>query len=300
VAYTEIKVQNGKKYYYRVVSIRNGKKVSKRRKYLGKELEGKELVTKEKAADRELGILNAILTDEEIVELEGLKKAYSEQPALTYDNRYEAFVSRFTHDSTAIEGNTLSLMETAGLLFEDLVPGNKSMREINEVRNHKKAFDLLLGFQGDITKKFICHLHLLVMYEAHKPELEKEMGIYRTLGVYFTGVEWRPPPADLVPKEMKELLTWYSKNKLKLHPVVLATYFHIGFETVHPFVDGNGRVGRLLMNFILHKNGYPMVNIENKRKYDYYDTLEIGRQEGNLKPFLSMLIEYMKKSNLMF
>ena len=300
MVYTEIQVKNGKKYYYRVISVRNGAKVSKKRKYLGKELEGEELAIKEKEADRDLGVLNALLTEEEIKELEELKKQYADQPDLNYENRYEAFTSRFTHDSTAIEGNTLSLQETASLLFEDLVPGNKSMREINEVRNHKKAFDLLLDYKGDITKELICHLHLLVMHEAHEPGLEEEMGRYRTLRVYITGVEWIPPPPSQVPKEMKELLTWYSKNKKKLHPVVLATYLHIGFETIHPFVDGNGSVGRLLMNFILHRNDYPMVNILYKRRFDYYDALKTGQIEGDLRPFLELLIGYMKESDLMF
>jgi Fic family protein len=300
MVYTEVQDHNGIKYYYRVISERNGKKVSKRRIYLGKELEGEELAIKEKEADRELRILNALLTDEEIEILEGLKKEYSEQPTLTYENRYESFASRFTHDSTAIEGNTLSLMETAFILFNDLVPGNKSLMEINEVRNHKKAFDFLLRYEEDINKDFICHLHLLTMTEAHKPGLEEEMGRYRTMSVRITGVEWRPPPPEEVPKEMKELLTWYSKNKLKLHPVILADHFHIVFETIHPFVDGNGRVGRLLMNFILHKNGYPMVNILNDRRFEYYDALRAGHLDGNFRPFLELLIDHMKESDLLF
>jgi Fic family protein len=299
MAYTEIKERNKKKYYYRVRSIRKGGKVGKKRIYLGSNLGKKELTKAEKEADRGLGVLDSILTDNEIEILKIIKKKYSKQSNRTSRNRYEAFISLFTHDSTAIEGNTLTLQETASLLFDEITPV-KNLREINEVLNHRKAFDHLLEYDGDISKKFICDMHQIVVKDTLDEELEDQIGRYRTLQVFIRGVEWVPAPPAQVPRDMRALLTWYTKNRNKLHPVVAAIYFHVGFEIIHPFVDGNGRVGRLLMNFILHKNGYPMVNIPNLQRNRYYDVLNEAQVNGNLRPFIEFIVELMRESKVLF
>jgi Fic family protein len=300
MVYTEVKEKNGKKYYYRVKSVRNGKKVNKKRIYLGNNLNKKELVNIEQEADRELGVLNTLLTDEEIKDLKRLKMEFTRQPKMTHENRYETFTSLFTNDSTAIEGNTLTLQETASLLFDDIAPSSKDMREINEVLNHKKAFDHLLEYKGKITKKFICELHRLVVKDTLDEELGAQIGKYRTVQVYIRGLDWVPASPNQVPKDMKDLLSWHSKNNKKLHPLIVAVYFHVGFETIHPFIDGNGRVGRLLMNFILHKNDFPMVNIPNSKKNRYYKALEDAQINGNLRPFIKFLIELLRESKIIF
>jgi Fic family protein len=291
--------KNKKRYYYRVVSIREGTKVNKKRIYLGADLDKRELKIAEKKADRDLGILDSILTDEEIHVLKRIKTSHSKLPKKTLTNRYEAFISLFTHDSTAIEGNTLTLQETANLLFEHITP-TKNLREINEVLNHKNAIDHIIEYDGDITKKFICDIHKLVVRDTLDPELEDQIGRYREHQVYIRGVEWVPAPPEQVPNDMRNLLSWYTRNKKKLHPLVIATYFHVGFELVHPFVDGNGRVGRLLLNFILHKNGYPMVNIPNIQKNRYYSVLNEAQVEGNLRPMVEFIIELLKENKVPF
>jgi Fic family protein len=230
MAYTEIKERNKKKYYYRVRSIRKGGKVGKKRIYLGSNLGKKELTKAEKEADRGLGVLDSILTDNEIEILKIIKKKYSKQSNRTSRNRYEAFISLFTHDSTAIEGNTLTLQETASLLFNEITPV-KNLREINEVLNHRKAFDHLLEYDGDISKKFICDMHQIVVKDTLDEELEDQIGRYRTLQVFIRGVEWVPAPPAQVPRDMRALLTWYTKNRNKLHPVVAAIYFHGQWES---------------------------------------------------------------------
>ena len=299
VTYTEIKRKNKKKYYYRVRSIRNGTKFAKKRIYLGTDLNKKELKAAEQKADGELMVLNSILTDEELKILNKIKKDHSKQPKKTFKNRYEAFTSLFTHDSTAIEGNTLTLQETANLLFEKITP-TKNLREINEVLNHKNAIDHILEYEDDITKKFICDIHGFVIRDTLDLDLEDQIGRYREHQVYIRGVEWVPAPSDQVPKDMRNLLSWYTKNKNKLHPVVVAVYFHVGFELIHPFVDGNGRVGRLLLNFILHKNGYPMVNIPNIQKNRYYTVLNEAQVQGDLRPFLEFIIELLSENKVPF
>jgi Fic family protein len=297
MAYTEIKEINGRKYYYRVKSIKKGKKTDKKRVYLGVNLNGSELKEKIKQADNELNLFTTLLNQEQLKILEKIKKEFSKEPKENYENRYEAFCSLFTYDSTNIEGNTLTLNETSHLLFEGIVPSTKSLREINEVLNHKKAFDYILNYKKDITKEFILSLHYLVVVNTLREDLAKYSGKYRKVQVFIGGT--MPPPASEVPNLIASLLRWYSTNKKKLPPLVLATYFHNEFERIHPFVDGNGRVGRLLMNFILHKNKLPMVNIPNKRKFEYYEALRKAHQ-GNHKPFISFLIDLLKKEGLRF
>ncbi len=299
MVYTEIKEINGKRYYYRVLSVRKNNKVSKKRIYLGVNLEKNKLSRKEKDADKELMLLSTLLEESEIKELEKIKKEYLKLPEGTRDNRYETFVSLFTYDSTNIEGNTLTLQETAQLLFENITP-RKSLREINEVTNHKEAFDFIVQNKKDISKDLILKLHKLVVKNTLKQELENQVGKYRTLQVYIRGTDWLPPKSLEVPKEMASLLSWYSKNKRKLHPLILAAYFHSAFETVHPFVDGNGRVGRLILNMILRKNNFPMINIPNKKKYIYYGALESAQVKGDLRPLVKFLFDLIREEKVKF
>ena len=136
------------------------------------------------------------------------------------------------------------------------------------------------------------------MISTLRKDLISQIGKYRTVQV-FIGMSLPPKPQDVSDK-MGGLLRWYSSNKKKLHPLVLASHFHTEFEKIHPFVDGNGRVGRLLMNFIMHKNGFPMINIPKKRKFKYYEVLNAAQYKNNLKPFVKFLISILKKDELRF
>jgi len=174
------------------------------------------------------------------------------------------------------------------------------MKEINEVMNHKEAFDHILSCRGDINRQFILKLHEIVTRNTLDDDIGDQTGRYRNVRVYIRGAEWMPPGPEDVPEDMKKLLSWYTRNRKKLHPLITASYFHVGFETVHPFVDGNGRVGRLLMNFILHRNGFPMVNIPESRKLEYYRCLEEGQNNGKLRPFIVFIYDLMMRSELLF
>jgi len=299
MAYTEIKEIKGRKYAYRVKSIRSGKMVKRKSVYLGVDLSKSELAEKEQEADKELHLLSTLLSKEEEKDLEKVKKEYLSEPKGNLENRYEAFISLFTYDSTTIEGNTLTLQETSQLLFENIAP-RKSLREINEVKNHKEAFDYLLNEKEDISKKMILKLHELVTKDTLRKELIPQIGKYRALQVFIRGAKWLPPKPEEVPEEMQVLLSWYSKNKGKLHPLILTAYFHSAFETIHPFVDGNGRVGRLLMNFILRKHNYPMINIPNKKKHIYYKALETSQLNGDLRPLVKFLFDLIRQETLKF
>lgn len=293
MTYTEIQKKGNKTYYYRVRSIRKARKVAKVRQYLGKNLSKDKLRKLELEADKKLNSsLNSLLTEKEILILDQIKKNYFKLPKENYQNRYEAFLAQFTYNTNAIEGNTLSLQETSYVLFENRTPEGKSLREINEVLNHKKAFDFILQHKKDIDKRLICKLQEIIISNTLKEELKPQIGKYREIQVYIRGADFTPPKSNEVKREMKNLLFWYSRNKKGLHPIILAAYFHAAFEYIHPFVDGNGRTGRLLLNFILHKNNFPMINIPNSKKLEYYKCLEEARK-GNLRRFIKFLFDIM-------
>ncbi|MHB8632550.1 MAG: Fic family protein [Thermoplasmatota archaeon] len=297
--FTEVQSRGGRSYYYRVRSVRRDGKVTKERVYLGVNLAQKALARREADADRALRVLGSLLTKREEVFLREVKRAFGGVPDGTFHNRYEAFVARFTYDSNAIEGNTLTLDETSQLLFDGLVPA-RSLREVNEAVNHKRALDHLLAYRGDMTKKFICQLHALVVKDTLPPGVAAQAGRYRDVQVFIRGVDWIPAKPEAVPKDMKAVVEWYTKNEGKLNPVVTAAYFHTAFELAHPFVDGNGRVGRLLLNFILRRHGYPMITIPSKTKRRYYAALQQGQTKGNLRPFVELMLDEYRANRVPF
>ena len=298
MAHTEIQEKKGRKYYYRVRSYRDGKAIKKERIYLGVDLKEKDLKKLEGEANERFGVFETVLTKDDLQLLNKIKKDFLKEPRENYKNRYEVFCSLFAHDSTGIEGNTLTLQETSFLLFEGIVPKEKSLREIHEVLNHKKAFDYILNYKGEITKEFILRLHLLVTQNTLEDYLKNQIGKYRTVQVFIG--RSIPPKPEIVSNKMATLIRWYSINKKKLHPIILTTYFHSEFEKIHPFVDGNGRVGRLIMNFILFKNNFPMINIPKKSKFKYYESLQEAHKSGNLKQLTKLLIDILKKEELRF
>lgn len=284
MVYTEIQKRNKSRYYYLTETIRKGKKFKKKRVYLGKNLTKKDL--KEKIEKN--NPFNLLLTKKEIGDLDKLERKHKRKYTV---NQYEYFVSLFTYDSNAIEGNTLTLQETSLILFDKITPKGKSLREVNEAINHKNAFDYILKYKKGINKEFICEIQRLVVDKTLNKELENQIGKYRTLFVRIRGSEFIPSKPKEVPNEMRKLLTWLKKNK-KVHPIILVSYFHSAFESIHPFVDGNGRTGRLIINFMLHNFNYPMINIPNKEKLEYYNALEASRK-GDLRKLVKFIVKIL-------
>ena len=292
MSYTEIQKKGEKEYYYRVRSMKRKGKVTKKKIYLGENMTGKALKKAEKEADKILNeSLNNLFSEEQKIELEKIRNAFQKSQKQTFENRYEVFLAKFTYDSNALEGNTIDLKETSYILFENRTPQGKSLREINEVLNHKEAFDSILAYKNDLSKEFICKIQETIVKNTLRKDLEDQIGGYREVQVYIRGADFIPTATEEVAMEMRSLMRWYNQNKKKLHPLILAAHFHIAFEAIHPFVDGNGRTGRLILNFILNRNGFPMLNIPNKRKLEYYKCLEQAQVKNDLKPFVQFLYE---------
>ncbi|MGB0885299.1 MAG: Fic family protein [Chitinophagales bacterium] len=193
----------------------------------------------------------------------------------------EYFNINYTFESNRIEGNTLTLQETHLVINEGLTIGGKSMHEHLEAINHADAIDFigdLVRKKEPFTERILKEIHYLVLKGIDR----KNAGVYRTVSVMISGSKHKPPEAILIAKKMEEIFEFYEKNKTNLHPVLLAAAMHEKIVTVHPFVDGNGRTTRLVMNLILLMHGFTIANIKGdlSSRKEYYNALEIAQTRG--------------------
>ena len=209
-------------------------------------------------------------------------------------NLHEDLVLRWTYHSNAIEGNTLTLKETK-VALEGITIGGKTLREHFEAINHKDA----ILFMEDLAQKeerlseySIKQIHSLILKNID----DENKGKYRTTNVIISGAEHKPPQSFEVQSKMQEFIKKYNENITKLHPIELASFVHIEFVKIHPFLDGNGRTSRLLMNLELIKAGFPPVVIELEDRLEYYKALDIAHTTKGYKPFLELMKKVVEKS----
>ncbi|MEN5131127.1 Fic family protein [Elizabethkingia anophelis] len=209
----------------------------------------------------------------------------------------KAFDIEYTYESNKIEGNTLTLQETALVIEKGLTIGGKSLNEHLEAINHQHAIDFikeLAETNSPITERDLLQIHQLILQGIDN----QNAGKYRGVQVLISGAKHIPPQPYLVPKEMEELFIWYNENKDILHPVELAAEMHERLVTIHPFIDGNGRTSRLLMNLILLQNGFPIAILKGdvESRLEYYKALETSQTENNKTPFINLIINNVKET----
>lgn len=212
------------------------------------------------------------------------------------DNLKKYFDVELTYNSNAIEGNTLTITETKVILEEGLTIGRgKSLREHLEVINHKEAIDYIEDIVSkniNISEKVIRDLHYIILKSIDN----KNAGVYRKTNVLISGSEHRPVEYLLVHERMNELIDWYNENKDKLHPIFFAAEFHFRYVYIHPFIDGNGRTARLLMNLILMSKGYPITVIKTENRDIYMKALEKASTRSDISEFISIVSEAVDRS----
>lgn len=207
-------------------------------------------------------------------------------PAATVESIRRAMRLEWTYHSNALEGNTLTLRETQVVLEGLTIGGGKTLREHLEVINHAHAVDYLEGLvsRGERLTQFAARqLHTLILRGID----DEHAGQWRIVPVAISGSRHTPPsPSDVAPR-MADLFSWFEGEGSIQHPVIRAAHFHHQFVYIHPFVDGNGRTARLLMNLILMTDGYPpaVIKADPQRRIAYLDALEEASVKGNLKPF---------------
>ena len=228
-----------------------------------------------------------------LAEIEAKRERLAEMRPLTrgeVERLREEFLIDFTYNSNAIEGNTLTLKETA-MVLEGMTIDQKPLKDHLEAVGHRDAF---LYVQDIATKDIpldesvIKNIHALVLMD--RPE---DKGIYRRIPVRIMGAYTEPVQPYLIEPNIRELL---AENKLRretMNPIERIARFHLEFEGIHPFIDGNGRTGRLLLNLDLIRNGYPTINVKFTDRKRYYDAFDAYYRDGNADEMINLIARYV-------
>lgn len=201
---------------------------------------------------------------------------------------------RHVYGTTAIEGNTYTEQETEKLLNQDLTSNNKSVRETLEISNYKDVRDFVKKYKGEVNEKFIKNLHKLLMKGIKGDHgYPISAGLFRTTNAKLYGIWFDTSPPELIEQRINYLISEHNdKSKQGIHPLELAAIFHQKFEEIHPFEDGNGRVGREILNFMLRKEGFPMIYFKPNERSVYFTALEYGNR-SNYIPLIDFIIYRM-------
>ena len=277
-----IKRRKGKtEYFYLQHSFRKHGKVVTKELYLGKNIpENIEEIKEKLVLETKKALLNKL---EKI--RSNFEKEWKRYPESAKERELNEIAIAFTYNTNAIEGSTITL-EEARQILEDKIAPNKPLRDIRETESHAKVFLEMLKTTEKISKKLLLKWHKDIFGETKSDIAGRFRNYLVRVGIYIA-----PHWLDLE-KFMEQLINFV--NGSKLNPVELTARAHYRFEKIHPFGDGNGRIGRLIMNYILWSNGYPMLIIEYKNKNSYYKALQ-RNEEGFVSYFIRRYMSVHKK-----
>ncbi|WP_460538462.1 Fic family protein [Echinicola sediminis] len=247
-------------------------------------------------------ILDKVPSDvlQKLDEIDTLKEVWQQKRPLGHtqlQKMKEYFNVAYTFESNRIEGNTLTLQETHLVINEGITIGGKSMREHLEAINHSEAVDYLeklVADKMDINQRCLLELHYLILKGIDRDNAGK----YRSVPVRISGSEHVPPQPYLIGKLMEDYFLHYQRQKNILHPVILAAEVHERLVSIHPFVDGNGRSSRLMMNLVLVGHGYTIANLkgDDVSRLAYYKALEAVQVNNDPVPFYHLVADAVKDS----
>jgi len=307
----EIRKKGKIKKYYLAHSYRDNREVRKIRVYLGSALSKKELEKKRKKAEKEIterikslkvirDPYHTVLSSSELRELRTFEIKEKIKLVHLSNEDWLKFTEIFTYDTNAIEGSTITEPEVVKILEKNKWP-EKSKGEISETYGVAEAVSYLRKTKEHLSLNLIKKLHKII-FENSKSFAGKfrGKGVEVVVADGFGNVIHRGAPSIKVVSLLKELMKWYNKNKKNYSPIVLAGVVHNQFESIHPFQDGNGRIGRLLLINILLKHRFPPLNIELKNRRQYYTALQEYQKKNNLRPMLELMMkEYRKLKKLL-
>lgn len=207
---------------------------------------------------------------------------------------HNKLIVEWTYHSNAIEGNTLTMSETK-VVLEGITVGGKSMVEHLETINHREAIlfvEELVSSREELTEWNLKNIHALVL----KGIDNQNAGRYRSENVLISGAKHTPPKHFEVMYLMQKLIKEYSCEWKEFHPVIKAALLHGEFVKIHPFIDGNGRTARLLLNFELLRNGYTPIIIKKERRVAYYDALDLAHTSFDYRLFINFVAEALLES----
>ena len=234
-------------------------------------------------------------------ECDTLKARLSEMrplPTEALEKIQNALNIEYTYESNRIEGNTLTLQETALVVNEGITISGKSMREHLEAVNHAEAVDFIRELaqkKVEINERTIKDIHALILQGINR----ENAGRYRSVPVMIAGSSDTPPQPYLVGKQMEDFMICFQEMEAKgTHPILIAAYLHDELARIHPFIDGNGRTSRLLMNLYLLQHGFIIVNLKGstEARRMYYNALETSHTKKNSEPFQKLVAEAERAS----
>jgi Fic family protein len=285
--------------YYLVHSYRDNKEIKKIRRYLGLNLSPEELERRRKITEKIIleiikefntEIFNFSLSENQIKKLNEYEGKIKIHHLDGFD--WKRFTENFVYNTNAIEGSTVQLDEVKEILEKKK---RVSGSEEEETEGVAIAVKFIRETKEDLSLELIKKIHK-ICFEDSKPFA----GQFRNVEVVIKNskgeINHVGMPVSELNEELTDLINWYIKNKKKFRPLILAAIIHNQFEHIHPFQDGNGRVGRLLLNFILLKNRYPPININLEDRTEYYLSLQEYSKEHNLKPTINFLIKQYNKT----
>jgi len=199
----------------------------------------------------------------------------------------EKLLLEWTYHSNAIEGNTLTINETK-VVLEGITVGGKTIREHLEVINHRDAItyvEEIVQKKETLSEWQIKNSHRLVL----KGIDDEYAGVYRDRQVFISGAKHTPPAPFLIKEEMEKLLNWYNEEAKTMHPITRGALLHVFFVGIHPFIDGNGRISRLLLNLELMKEDFPPIVIKVSNRLDYYEALDKAHVEKDYDNFIQLV-----------
>jgi Fic family protein len=298
----------GKTYFYLEKNIRIGENVWKTFSiYIGSKRPAKQKIAKlEKRLEQNIAtfIRNQILKPKTkfidaktALKLEKIRTSHRRVLTALDEASRESYLKRqretFITNTNAIEGSRLTFEQTKKILElkKRYDTSDKEELEVNNMEQCLELYDRLLEQKAGLNEKIILRLHLMLLKTI--PNYEGYAGVWRPVNVYIRGSKYNFPGWKEVPKLMSELLGWYDENRDRIHPVELAAIFHARLVTIHPFADGNGRMARLLMNYILQLNGFPFTDIPFSKRDEYFETQEEGHF-GKNGPFVRFLVNEIK------
>ena len=292
----KIKVK-GKTYYKLAHAVRKGDKITHKSKYIGKSLPSKQRLEylKREFLKQIHGNKYKYLSSKDVEAIEKAKSDYKNKlkklSSIEKEKQLKEFIIRFTYDSSKLAGVPVTLRQTSLILKEGVIPKDiKNLRTVKELENHEKGILAITKYKGRLDINFIRKLHLILfsgigdsIAGKTRDELKRDIKLAATPYV--------PPKWHEVKNELSNFFKWYNSEKRKLHPLELAALIHLKLISIQPFVDGNSRLSRLLINWVLWKKSYPTINIPIEDLENYYNALDKYQIERNEKPF----VQYIKK-----
>ncbi|MBI3036117.1 Fic family protein [Candidatus Woesearchaeota archaeon] len=300
MVYVEKYRVKGKAYFKLVQAIRKGKKIVHKRKYIGKKLPSKERLNQLKIEFlRESNRQKyKYFSSEDVEDAENkrtrCRKELKALSSLEKEKQLKEFIIRFTYDSSKLAGVNVTLRQTSLILKDGIMPkGIKNLRIVKELENHEKGILAITKYKGKLDIKFIKRLHL-ILFAGVDDSIAGKLRNEIKRDVKLAATPYVPPKWKELRKELDNFFKWHKSENKKLHPIELAALVHLKLISLQPFVDGNSRLSRLLMNWVLWKKGYPAADITIEDLENYYDALDKYQIEKDEKPF----IEYIKKRYL--